>query len=554
MGPPPGQRTAPPAVPAAGEGPVASVAPEAVGAPAGAAPSADDAPGRSAEPDAAAAPHRGGDGSTPGEASADVGRPVGTFAAEAAIRPDVVPRLFRLPVLAGCVMGRAIPETVLWLDTADAILAAAGVLEERPGHGPPARVTLSARGAPVRPGDLPEAGTAPLLPLAGWEGRRREGVLASPEGPVTITLRWGRVRAAAAEAEHARLRLDGPASALRRILEALAEDAEARPVSTSLAAEGLALSLGRPTPTGEPDAADPTDLDSLAASVLDEAADALMHHAATAAVESGPEAVHRMRVAIRRLRAGLRALRPVADCGETEALAREAAALARLLGPARDLDVFLAGIAASVADATDGGGGPDARIVSLLRRGAVRRAEAYASLRTALDGPGFRRLLWSLRLTAMERPWRRAGEPAPPAKAHAAAVLGRAWRRTRRRAKRLGDPPNAAALHEVRLAAKGLRYGARLFAPLWPAKASRRFLGHLSALQDALGEANDAAVAREVASSLVARDSRRAWAAGLVEGWALADAGRARRRAAKAWRRMRRAAPFWAASAPGGSA
>ena len=60
-------------------------------------------------------------------------------------------------------------------------------------------------------------------------------------------------------------------------------------------------------------------------------------------------------------------------------------------------------------------------------------------------------------------------------------------------------------LHDVRLLAKRLRYAAEIFAPLWPGKATRRFLERLAALQQELGMLNDGAVAAGLLDELAAR-------------------------------------------------
>ncbi|WP_376092649.1 CHAD domain-containing protein [Roseomonas sp. CCTCC AB2023176] len=474
-----------------------------------------------------------------------VGRPVRDLALEAEIAPEAAARLFRLPCLAGIAAGRSATERLLWLDAADAPLGARGVAAERAPRGPARVVGL----APDWAGEAPAAGDLPaaLLPFAGWEGRRREGVLATAAGPVTVALRSGRIRAAAAEAEAARVTMGGAADAVLPLLHALSAEAGAAPPAASLAGQARALSRGEVPRVGPPPRRDvlPDDLDAIGAMALTDAATALLHFAPAAGNDA--EALRKMRVAVRRLRAVLKALQPRTACPEVAALDALAGGFGRRLGVARDWDAFLGGAAARVAAAL---GEPDARLGALVRRAEARRAEALVALREEVAGAGFRRLVWSLLCVAAARPWD-DGCPPPEVGAHAAQVLSRRWSRVRRRGGAVEDG-DARALHELRLAGKRLRYAALAFAPLWPGRDARRFFERLEELQEVLGQANDAAVARRLAAECVGRDSRRAWAAGLIEGWSLAEEARARKRAGRSWKRLRRTDPFWAAPSMSG--
>jgi CHAD domain-containing protein len=221
-------------------------------------------------------------------------------------------------------------------------------------------------------------------------------------------------------------------------------------------------------------------------------------------------------------------------------LSREAGDLARALGPARDWDVFLAGLGADLAAAA----GEEKRLAGLLRAAEAARLEAYARLREALGGPGFRLLVLDLAEAA------RLGVPgegegaATPLRAHAQATLRRLWKRHAEDGAGLAELDDAG-LHALRLDAKRLRYAAELFGPLWGGKAARRFARRLSELQEVLGLANDVVVARGLVAQLLTREAGRAWAVGLAEGWALARARRARRAAREAWDAIERVERFW---------
>jgi CHAD domain-containing protein len=98
----------------------------------------------------------------------------------------------------------------------------------------------------------------------------------------------------------------------------------------------------------------------------------------------------------------------------------------------------------------------------------------------------------------------------------------------------------------LRIAAKKQRYAAEFFAELYPLKAARAYIKNLAALQDGLGALNDMAVTGRLLDELRgSRAAHRAWACSLVQGWV---ESRAQARIAElepAWRRMKKAQPFW---------
>ena len=60
----------------------------------------------------------------------------------------------------------------------------------------------------------------------------------------------------------------------------------------------------------------------------------------------------------------------------------------------------------------------------------------------------------------------------------------------------------AADRHQLRIAAKKLRYAADGFAGLFPQKPAQRFVGRLKGLQDGLGALNDLATAEPLIARL----------------------------------------------------
>jgi len=100
------------------------------------------------------------------------------------------------------------------------------------------------------------------------------------------------------------------------------------------------------------------------------------------------------------------------------------------------------------------------------------------------------------------------------------------------------------ALHAIRLRAKRLRYGTEIFSPLYPRREVKRFIRHLTKLQEALGHLNDGTVAADLIAELGPAGGR-GFAAGVVCGYIAAGASGARADIDRRWRKFRRLQPFW---------
>lgn len=463
--------------------------------------------------------------------------------------PEAAHRLPRHPALKAARSGRARGSAValLWLDTADAALAADDLIAEQNGAAPPRLIRLRPEpdaatwpGQPDAdaPGELPEG----LAAVASFRGRR--SVTPCAEG-VSVELVTGQIRAVPADRLVARLRLHGPAEAVFALARALADDLPLLPATASLAELGRALAAQEPPRARRAGPAllgQAVDAGGAVASAIGHLGLAMLHQRDGALAGTRPEPVHQMRVSLRRLRAILRLFR---DCTGAPALLRleaELKALAGRLGPARDWDVFLAGIGADVAAAA----GEDARLAPLLREAHAAREAAYSALRAALEEPEFRLLALDL-AEAAARPeaWRAtAPAAATPLAGFGAALLERRWRKLKKRGRKM-EALDLAAFHALRIEAKRLRYAAELFAPLWPGKAARRFLRRLAALQEAMGLANDAEVARGLVAGLRSAPPGRSWAGGLFDGWCLARVAAARRESRGCWTEVEDGRPFW---------
>jgi CHAD domain-containing protein len=258
-----------------------------------------------------------------------------------------------------------------------------------------------------------------------------------------------------------------------------------------------------------------------------------------------PDPVHQMRVAVRRLRSALAIFRRGVPDSAFGMLDRDLKALAAKLGEARDWDVFLGGTGADVQLAFP----DDKRIASLIAAGTRRRAAAYTALGAFVASDAFNTLSLRLALLPTVRPWDRTEDPdqaarlAAPCKDFAAAALHRLFKRLLNAGDGFAELPHSA-LHDVRKLAKRLRYGSEFFAPLFGAKAVKRFVKKLVDLQEALGAVNDGAVAAHLMAELEA-GADRAFAVGVVRGYVAAVGAPAAAGAGKAWRKFTQASPFW---------
>jgi CHAD domain-containing protein len=254
-----------------------------------------------------------------------------------------------------------------------------------------------------------------------------------------------------------------------------------------------------------------------------------------------PEAVHQLRVAARRLRSALATFRPVVEDDRFEGLKSELKWLADSAGEARDLDVFLAETLAPALEADPARRG----LAALGERMEQAQAGAHARVAAAVASARFRDLVLEAAAWAETGAWltRTGADRERPARAFAAQAL------TRRRRKLLKCGRDLAALddaarHKVRIEAKKLRYAADAFAPLFDPKAAARFLKPLKALQDDLGQLNDAATAERLAGRL-SLDAAAAFAAGRLAGELAGRKPALIGAAAKALRRLEAADGFW---------
>lgn len=205
-----------------------------------------------------------------------------------------------------------------------------------------------------------------------------------------------------------------------------------------------------------------------------------------------------MRVAARRLRSALASYAPILEGEAPAALAGELRWLGGVLSPARDAEVLQARLDEVLEAQPDGLVlGPVVQRIhdELGERSRAGRAEAEA----ALAGERYAQLLSDLSRFVESPPF--ADSAARPARKMLPKLLDADLARVRRRHRvweRTDDPSQRDhALHQVRKAAKRLRYAAESAQPVLGDRATD-LASRAEAIQELLGGHQDTVVARTV--------------------------------------------------------
>jgi len=103
------------------------------------------------------------------------------------------------------------------------------------------------------------------------------------------------------------------------------------------------------------------------------------------------------------------------------------------------------------------------------------------------------------------------------------------------------------ARHALRIAMKHMRYGTEFFGHLFhPTRAAERYVEKAMALQDLLGELNDATIALRLVKDLdFGANAGFAFAAGAAAGWCARASLGDEAELGKAWRSLRKADRYW---------
>jgi CHAD domain-containing protein len=231
---------------------------------------------------------------------------------------------------------------------------------------------------------------------------------------------------------------------------------------------------------------------------------------------------------MRRLRAAFSLFRPVLRDVEFEPLREELRWFTSQLGEARNLDVYLQRLDEDHRDRP---------------RLTADREQAYATIIDTLASQRFRDLMLSLVAWVELGKWRSRRKAREPLSLVAGRRIDRLWEKIEPGAaqlKQLAEEPR----HRLRIDVKKLRYALEFVARLDQAGGAgrKRFMGALEELQEELGQLNDMATARQISAEISgAPDVPPAD----THPDPTPEEDRHLARSQAAFRRLRKAGPFW---------
>jgi inorganic triphosphatase YgiF len=413
-----------------------------------------------------------------------------------------------------------------------------------------------------------------LKPVFATDFRRSARVLRFDDGTtVELAMDVGEIRAGRRTAPIAEVELEliaGDPARLFDLAAAIVAAVPARVGHASKAERGYRLAHG--ARLASPQKARPVELHAALTTaaalrrIMGACVEQMQVNEAGVLAGRDPEYLHQFRVGMRRLRSCLSVAALATGREAVAPLAAELRWLGTEMNPARDWDVFMTETLPPLAATFASVRGLDA----LRRTGARLRARHNRAVREALASRRYQALLLSLGAllaredlaglrvapvaVATDAP-ASAEAPAPaaapavhpldqPAGEFAATVLGRRDRRLRKRGAAVPEA-TPEARHEVRIAAKKLRYAAEFFASLYPRKRVARYARSLAGIQEILGALNDAAVVERLLAEAGARAALEPEVTGLVRGWFGAVAMHELARFREAWAAFAAEKPYW---------
>lgn len=359
---------------------------------------------------------------------------------------------------------------------------------------------------------------ARIVPICETRFRRITWKFPAGAGHVLLTLDRGWIIANGRREAISELELElagAPVSAIFELARQLAQRVSLTPSVLSKAERGYRLHTGAQQSPVKAGTVALTDTMAPADAFRHIALDCLQHlqlNHPGALTSEDPEYIHQMRVATRRLRAALRLFGPVLPDHLAARLRDPLAALTRVLGRARDLDVLLTEIANPVLAALPDEPRLPALASDITNRRYAARQEATAMLAAPDYGSTLLAALESLHTPPA------AGTDAPGLSRFASRRLRRLGRKLRNlvAAAEINDP---ATLHALRIGVKRMRYALEFFSPLARARASRRAIRMLAGIQETLGQLNDLNSAGAMLMDCAGDDPRLREAVTLIGGW-----------------------------------
>lgn len=257
-------------------------------------------------------------------------------------------------------------------------------------------------------------------------------------------------------------------------------------------------------------------------------------------MQGAPGGVHQARVSIRRIRAALRAFKKHLPYDKRKAFNGEFRWFQLRLAPARDWHVFLSETLSGIGKRYPGSRINLDRLTKLAlherRRATSEAMEVFRSARYT-------------RLILQFQRWMIALEGENPAmfKARVEPFARSVLKKTR------GDflvdcrplsRMSADDRHDLRKRGKKARYATEFFAHLWQGDEVSNYLSTMEQIQDRLGEANDAEVARHLLA-LVPPKQLKPSTFSMVHDWSQGRTGQCIQSGQRVWRKFQRLPTFW---------
>jgi inorganic triphosphatase YgiF len=499
------------------------------------------------------------------------------------VEPAVLATLKRHPLIARHRRGRAVTayQRSVYFDTPDHLLYHQGIVLRVRSRGAKRIQTVKHVGERTaglfrrREWEMQIAGDAPdlvplleselgavfsvsglaaaLRPIFATEVRRTIHTLGTEEWSVELAFDEGSIVPLTGATDHAvpfceveiELR-DGPAACLYGLARRLQEGQPIRLLTQSKAERGFSLVAGAGI---RPRKAVPVALaeDMNAGQAFQQIGRSCIGHLLAnqdALTETRhPESIHQMRVALRRFRSAMNVFRSFTATPEASRIKEEIRWLLAGLAPARDADVFLAEIVDDVPARLHGPG-----LDTLRMHFEKRRNEAYEIALARVRDPRFPALVLAIGAWLDDGDWltRDAARSGMPATLFARAELDRRHAKLKKAGRHLAKLPPIER-HEFRIQVKRARYACEFFQSLFGERRTRKMVGLLAEVQDALGGLNDIAVARVILSEAITgrSDCAEAWTAGLIAGFHEARAERLLPKALASWQQFASTEKFW---------
>lgn len=351
---------------------------------------------------------------------------------------------------------------------------------------------------PFREAVAPHVGIRKLLAVATAQGNQRLLSVLSKRGKTTVrvALESWQVRAGTgAPTSLHLLRLSpvrGYPKPLRAVIDVLEGGLGLHPLPGSTLAEmlGVANAGSEGKPTWPPALDEGMRTDEAAREIYRGLLATMRANEAGTRARTDPEFLHEFRVALRRTRAGLSRLKGVFPERTVERFKREFKWLGAVTGPVRDLDVQLLEIPSYVDELE-----AEARehLEPLERWVEAEGRRAQAALVKALDSARYTRLMtaWEAFLDRSLPARTQLPDAMRPVKEVASERIWKLHERIVKRGLAIDDDTPAVKVHDLRLAAKKLRYLMEFFRRLFPNKPIKSQIAALKQLQEVLGRFND---------------------------------------------------------------